>query len=157
MPSRRLDFTADLPRKRMADALLITDPKRRALPAYNAEWEIPDGCIEADESPYQATVRGCREELGLDLSPGRLLVVDWVPAHGRRTDGVMLVYDGPRPRRGPGGTHCVPPDELQGWAWSDPPQPAQRPRPLLARQVAKALSARADGSARYLEDAVQVT
>ncbi|MFG3642513.1 hypothetical protein ACGF3C_19840 [Micromonospora sp. NPDC047762] len=46
-------------------------------------------------------MRECREELGLDLTPDRLLVVDWVPTRDGRTDRVMVIYDGhPRPRYG---------------------------------------------------------
>lgn len=96
MPSERRDVTAGLPRKRMAAGLLLTDADERVLlvePVYKAGWEIPGGCVEADESPYQAAIRECREELGLDLAPGRLLVVDWVPARAGRTEGVMVVYD----------------------------------------------------------------
>ncbi|MFG2049813.1 NUDIX domain-containing protein [Micromonospora sp. NPDC048935] len=56
MPAERRDFTADLPRKRMAAGVFLTDPRGRVLlvePAYTASWEIPGGCVEADESPYQ--------------------------------------------------------------------------------------------------------
>ncbi|MGW1061169.1 NUDIX domain-containing protein [Micromonospora rubida] len=64
MPSECRDVTADLPRKRMAAGLLITDADERVLlvePVYKAEWEIPGGCVEADESPHQAAIRECRE------------------------------------------------------------------------------------------------
>ncbi|MFI7517546.1 NUDIX domain-containing protein [Micromonospora echinofusca] len=160
MPSERHDVTADLPRKRMAAGLLITDADERVLlvePVYKAEWEIPGGCVEADESPYQAAVRECREELGVDLTPGRLLVVDWVPARDGRTEGVMIVYDGGTLDATATERIVVPPGELKGWAWSDPLQTARRLRPLLARRIAEALRARADGCCYYLEDGVRVT
>ncbi|WP_243639520.1 NUDIX hydrolase [Micromonospora sp. MW-13] len=160
MPSGRRDFTADLPRKRMAAGLLITDADERILlvePVYKAEWEIPGGCVEADESPLQAVIRECREELGLGLSPGRLLVVDWVPAQDGRTEGVMVIYDGGTLDPTATKRIVVPPGELKGWAWSDPLQAGQRLRPLLARRIAEALHARADGCCHYLEDGVRVT
>ncbi|MBX7269590.1 NUDIX hydrolase [Micromonospora sp. Llam7] len=144
----------------MAAGLLITDADERVLlvePVYRADWEIPGGCVEADESPYQAAVRECREELGLDLTPGRLLVVDWVPAHDGRTEGVMIVYDGGTLDATATERIVVPPDELKGWAWSNPPQTARRLRPLVARRIAEALRARADGSCSYLEDGARVT
>jgi 8-oxo-dGTP pyrophosphatase MutT (NUDIX family) len=37
---------------------------------------VPDGAVEADESP--PAVRELKEELGLPVQPGRLLVTDWV-------------------------------------------------------------------------------
>lgn len=160
MPSERRDFTVDLPRKRLAAGLLITDPDERVLlvePAYKAQWEIPGGCVEADESPYQAAIRESREELGLDLPVGRLLVVDWVPARDGRIEGVMVIYDGGTLEATAAERIVVPPGELKGWAWSDPPQTGQRLPPLLARRITQALHARADGCAFYLEDGVRVT
>jgi 8-oxo-dGTP diphosphatase len=160
MPSHTPDITAGLPRKRMAAGLLITDADERVLlvePVYKAEWEIPGGCVEADESPHRAAVRECREELGLDLSPGRLLVVDWVPARDGRTEGVMVIYDGGTLDAATTERIMLPSDELKGWAWSDPAQTARRLRPLLTRRITEALHARAHQCCHYLEDGVRVT
>ncbi len=152
MPSGRLDFTAGLSRKRMAAGLLLTDPDQRVLlvePADQASREIPGGCVKVDESPCQAAAREAREELVLDLSPGRLLAVDWVPPREGRAEGVMFVYDGGTLDPAHAARIVVPPDELTGWAWSDPSKAARRLPPLLARWVTEAFHARADGSARY--------
>ena len=49
------DYTAGLPTKRMAAAVLFFDDTDRLLlvePAYTkTHWELPGGCVEADESP----------------------------------------------------------------------------------------------------------
>jgi hypothetical protein len=50
--------------------------------------------VDADESPYDAAVRELKEELGILVAPGRLLVVDWVPPRPGRTEGVMFVFYG---------------------------------------------------------------
>ncbi|WP_240669700.1 NUDIX domain-containing protein [Actinoplanes solisilvae] len=48
-------------------------------PTYKDYWEVPGGSVEADESPYATVVRELKEELGIAVQPGRLLVTDWVP------------------------------------------------------------------------------
>jgi 8-oxo-dGTP diphosphatase len=62
------DYTAGLPTKRMAAAVLFFDDTDRLLlvdPAYTKTyWELPGGCVEADESPRAAAVREIQEELG---------------------------------------------------------------------------------------------
>ncbi|MET8553323.1 NUDIX domain-containing protein [Micromonospora zamorensis] len=103
--------------------MLITDDDERVLlvePTYKAQWEIPGGCVDADESPYQAAFRACRKELALDLTPGGLLVLDRVPPHDGRPDGVMVANAS--------GETC---GERGGMAGAGEPQ---RPsRPVLAR------------------------
>src|SRR5690242_4646399 len=91
------DFTATLPRKRMASGVLLSDGEGRVLlvePTYKPSWEIPGGTVEAGESPYAAAVRELKEELDLPVRPGRLLVTDWVPPRPERTEGLMLIFDG---------------------------------------------------------------
>jgi ADP-ribose pyrophosphatase YjhB (NUDIX family) len=149
------DFTATLPRKRMGAGALFTDQAGQALlvkPIYKREWEVPGGAVEADESPRAATAREIEEELGLVVTPGRLLVVDWVPARDGRTEGLMLVFDGGVLTPAQTGTIRLPADELRSWAWCDQQQAEQRLSGLLARRVAAALEARVEGATAYLED-----
>jgi 8-oxo-dGTP diphosphatase len=149
------DFTATLPRKRMGAGLVMTDPSGLVLlvePVYKADWEIPGGAVEADESPRAATIRELGEELGLAVTPGRLLVVDWVPPREGRTEGLMLLFDGGILTPDQTGTIRLPPEELRSWAWCDQQQAEQRLSALLARRVAAALEARTDGGAAYLEN-----
>lgn len=90
-------YYASLHGKRMAAGVLITDDLDRVLllqPSYKPTWEIPGGVVEAGESPRAAARREVREELGLDIGLGRLLVVDWIAEDPPKTEGLMLVYDG---------------------------------------------------------------
>lgn len=64
-------------------------------PNYRDTWILPGGTVESDdgESPRQAARRETAEEIGLDIEPGPLLLIDWV----RRKDRPPLVfylYDG---------------------------------------------------------------
>jgi 8-oxo-dGTP diphosphatase len=151
------DFTATLPRKRMAAGVLFGDERGRVLlvePVYKPDWEVPGGCVEADESPRAAAEREVREELGLSVSVGRVLVIDWVGPRDDRTEGLMLIFDGGT--LADGDAIRLPADELRGWAWCTEPEAAGRLSPLLARRVAAAMRARAAGAAVYLEDGYDV-
>lgn len=90
-------WRASLPGKRMGAGALIRDPQGRVLvvePTYKESWEVPGGIVEADESPRRACVREIREELGLEIVPGRLLVSEWQGPEPDRTESVMLIFDG---------------------------------------------------------------
>ncbi|MFK3981739.1 NUDIX domain-containing protein [Micromonospora sp. NPDC050397] len=150
------DFTAALPRKRMGAGVLLRDADGRILlvePTYKDYWEIPGGVVEADESPYQAAMREVAEELGLSVTPGRLLVVDWVPPQMGRTEGVMFVYDGGQLDPARTSQITLPADELRSWAWCTPDEAEARLSPVLARRALAALLAVTQGTTLYLEDA----
>ncbi|NIK61048.1 NUDIX domain-containing protein [Kribbella shirazensis] len=90
-------IAARMPRKTAAGGALIRDRSGRILflePTYKPTLDIPGGIVEYDESPYEACCREVKEEIGLDLEIGRLLVVDWVPAHGPWSDSLAFVFDG---------------------------------------------------------------
>ncbi len=141
----------------MGSGVLLRDDDGRILlvePTYKGHWELPGGVVEADESPYDAAVREVREELGLSVTPGRLLVVDWVPSHAGRTEGVMLVYDGGL--LDATAEIRLPAEELRGWAWSTPAEAQRRLSPLLARRATAALEAITDNVTVYLENGTRV-
>src|SRR4029434_2198406 len=77
--------TAKQARKRVAADVLVRDASQRILlvdPSYKPDWDLPGGMAEANEPPLDAARREGREELGLTLTIGRLLGVDWVRPHG---------------------------------------------------------------------------
>ncbi|WAL74832.1 NUDIX hydrolase [Kitasatospora sp. YST-16] len=84
-------------RKRVAVDLLIRDTRGRVLvvnPAYKPDWDLPGGMSEANEAPDDTARRELREELGLDIVPCGLLVVEWVPPHGPWDDQLAFILDG---------------------------------------------------------------
>jgi 8-oxo-dGTP diphosphatase len=153
------DYTATLPRKRMGSGVLFRDATDRVLlvePTYKDYWELPGGAVDGDESPRDAARREVEEELGFAMSPGRLLVVDWVPPRPGRTEGVMFVYDGGVLDAKATSNLHLPADELRSWAWCTLTEAQQRLSPLLARRAAAALEATADAVTYYLEDGNRV-
>lgn len=84
-------------RKRVSADMLIRDVAGRILlvdPTYKPHWDLPGGMAEANESPRTAAEREVHEELGLSATAGRLLVLEWVPAHGPWDDLLSFVFDG---------------------------------------------------------------
>jgi 8-oxo-dGTP diphosphatase len=92
-----LEYLESLPKKRMGAGLLIRDDQHRALivhPTYKPSLEIPGGMVEANESPKTCAIREALEELGLELSVGRLLVLDYLEPSTDRNESLQFVFDG---------------------------------------------------------------
>ncbi|MBI1759237.1 MAG: NUDIX hydrolase [Actinobacteria bacterium] len=142
------------PRKRVAGGALIHDGSGRLLfviPNYKPGLEIPGGMAEENESPAAACRREIREELGLELDIGELLVVDWLPAHGVWPDGLMFLFNGGviDSVAAPGIAARDP--ELDGTVFMHLADAAPRLRPSMMRRLTTALDALRDGRPRYAE------
>jgi ADP-ribose pyrophosphatase YjhB (NUDIX family) len=86
-----------LPRKRAIGQMLVRDPDDRVLLCrltYKNDWDLPGGVVEVNESPRAAVSREVKEELGLDVSAGPLLLTDWLPPWSGWDDALCLVFDG---------------------------------------------------------------
>ncbi|MDH6113659.1 8-oxo-dGTP pyrophosphatase MutT (NUDIX family) [Kitasatospora sp. MAP12-15] len=142
-------------RKRVAVDLIIRDRRGRVLvvnPGYKPGWDLPGGMVEANESPEAAGRREVSEELGLDLTPRKLLVVDWVPPHGPWDDQLAMIFDGGE-ITAEQATQLRPHDhELSDAVMLSTAAARERLRPRLQPRYDAALLALADGHARYLQD-----
>lgn len=122
---------------------LITDSEGRVLvvkPNYRDHWLFPGGAADHNEAPEDACARELREELGLDLPVGPLLVVAWAPLRGDRVrPTVGFVFDAgvlDRPER-----IRLQEDELDDHAFLEPGEAAGRLGPA-GELLAPALRAR---------------
>lgn len=62
----------------------VTDPANRLLivkPNYRDDWQFVGGMVDLGETPDEACAREIKEEIGIDLPVGDLLVLDYVPRH----------------------------------------------------------------------------
>jgi 8-oxo-dGTP diphosphatase len=117
-------------------------------PVYKPAWEIPGGAVEQGESPRAACRREVAEELGLDISPGAMLAVDYrEPQPGRRGDALRFIFDGGVLRSEQVASIVLSPDELSEYRFVGPASLDEFVIPVLARRLRACL----DGGG-YLEE-----
>jgi 8-oxo-dGTP pyrophosphatase MutT (NUDIX family) len=90
-------MNSTLPRKRLIAHVLIRDPAGRVLLCdtyFKHDWELPGGIVEPGEPPRHGAIREVREELGIDLPLGPLLVTDWLPPYLGWDDALEMIFDG---------------------------------------------------------------
>ena len=89
--------TVPLPGIPVSAGALIYDRAGRLLilkPTYKSGWTIPGGVMEADgESPWEACQREVQEETGLEVSHGRLVVMDFRRPKEARPGGIRFLFD----------------------------------------------------------------
>jgi 8-oxo-dGTP diphosphatase len=150
----RARYYASLATKRMGAGLVCRDATDRILlvqPTYKPTWEIPGGAVEADESPAAAVAREVREELGISLPVGPLLVVDWIPAQHPKTEGLMMLFDGGVLDEAVSRRFSLPAEELSDWAFVAADGLGQYVTHSMAQRLQAALVALNAGGPLYLE------
>ena len=143
------------PRKRVSVDVLFRDEAGRILlvdPQYKPDWDLPGGMAEANESPLDAARREVAEELGIEYSGGRLLVVDWVAPHGPWDDSLAFIFDGGVLRERDRVSIRLLDGELNGYRFVPPDQLGQLLRPYVEARVRQALKTADDGAVRYLHN-----
>ena len=150
MTERDSAFWAGLARVRTGAGALITDGEGHVLmvePTYKDRWEIPGGSVDAGETAVDACRRECREELGLEIDTGRLLVLEHQTEQGERGDSIMFVYDGGVIRDA--STIRLPADELRSFRFVEPDELGDITSERIARRVKLAFDALTTG--RFVE------
>jgi ADP-ribose pyrophosphatase YjhB (NUDIX family) len=97
MPGDEDDEAFELPRIPASAGALIFDGSGRLLivnPTYKKHWTIPGGIMEANgETPWEGCRREVREEVGLDVTHGRLVAVDFLRPRRTNAGGMRFLFD----------------------------------------------------------------
>lgn len=143
-----------LPRKRAISQLLVRDTDGRVLLCeltYKRDWDLPGGVVEVGESPQRAAGREVEEELGVTLTPGPLLLTDWLPPWGGWDDALCLVFDGGTHERALLDRVVRETREIHAVEFCTAPQVEQRCADFTARRIAAALAALDSPAPAYVE------
>jgi 8-oxo-dGTP pyrophosphatase MutT (NUDIX family) len=137
-------YASSLPRMQVGSGCLFQNGSGQILlvkPVYKPLWEIPGGAAEQGESPMAACRREIAEELGLDLHPGRLLVVDYrEPQPGLRGDALRFVFDGGVLSPQQISAIRLQPEELSEFRFVDPADLDEYVIPVMARRLRACLN-----------------
>ncbi|MDH6117501.1 ADP-ribose pyrophosphatase YjhB (NUDIX family) [Kitasatospora sp. GAS204A] len=146
-------------RKRVAADVLLRDTNGRVLlvkPTYKPGWDLPGGMAEANEPPEETAVRELREELGLEVVPRGVLVVDWVAPHGPWDDQIAFIFDGGILHVDQAEQLRPHDDELSEARFVPVDTAATLLRERLRNRLGAAVRSLADGRPVYLRDGVPV-
>lgn len=143
-----------LPRKRLIAHVLMRDEDGRVLlceTQFKSDWELPGGIVEPNEPPRLGAIREVREELGIELDVGRLLVVDWMPPYLGWDDAIEMIFDGGIVEESDLSHWSLQPAEIRSVRLCSLDHAAELVTPLAHRRLALAASLGPDQTA-YTED-----
>lgn len=130
-----------LPKKRLIAHVLMRDVHDRILlceTQFKQDWELPGGIVEPLEPPRLGAEREVREELGIDLQIGRLLVVDWMPPYLGWDDAIEMIFDGGTVTEDDLASWSLQPTEIKTVALVDLPAASELLTPLAFRRLSLA-------------------
>jgi 8-oxo-dGTP diphosphatase len=151
-PAEQAAWYAQLPTMFGAAAALFTDAAGRVLlvkPNYRDHWSLPGGILEHGEPPHEGCRREVKEELGLDIAPGRLLVLGWAgPDEIRPRPVVHFVFDGGE--LAGDVLILLQEDELDEYRFVQTADLEEYLPPLISERVAAAVRGRDTGTTAYM-------
>jgi 8-oxo-dGTP diphosphatase len=158
-PAEEQAWHASLPSVVVSAAALIGDGADGVLlvkPNYRDHWSLPGGICELAEPPHLACAREVTEELGLDITVGTMLVVDWLLADARygpqARPTMHFVFDGGVLPDTSG--IVLQAEELDDWRFVAPGELAGYLPARSVRRVSGAVRARQEGCSSYVPPSI---
>ena len=145
----------DYPKKQLGAGVLFFNRAGQPLlvkPTYRDTWSIPGGVVEDGESPRQGCAREVREEIGLDVALGPLLVVDYTSLTSAPRENLQFLFHGGVLDDDAIARIVLPEAELSAYRFATTDDALALLNPRLARRLPHALGCIATGAAVYLED-----
>jgi 8-oxo-dGTP pyrophosphatase MutT (NUDIX family) len=147
-----------LPRIPASAGGLIFDRSGRLLivnPTYKKHWTIPGGIMEADgETPWEGCRREVREEVGLDVTAGRLVAVDFLRPRPKDAGGMRFLFDCGAMSDEALASITLQEEELSEYRLAEVPVALEILSAPLRRRIGEALKA-GPGECVYLEDGLR--
>ena len=143
----------EYPHKYLSGAALFVDATSHVLlvkPHYRPTWNLPGGIVEDDESPLAGCVREVREELGLSVPIGRMLVADY-RVNPEAGESIQFVFDGGELGDETADSIVLQAEELTDWRFVTLAESEELLTAHMIRRVAAAAEARTNGATYYLE------
>jgi 8-oxo-dGTP diphosphatase len=143
-----------LPKKRLIAHVLMRDEQDRMLlceTQFKKDCELLGCTVEPLEPPRLGAARKVREELGIDLQVGRLLVVDWMPPYLGWDDAIEMIFDGGTVDENDLAYWSLQPTEIKAVALVDLATASEFLTPLAFRRLSLAVALGPDEMA-YTEE-----
>jgi len=147
----KVEYYNSLPRKRSAVGVLIfREGKILTLePAYKTNWVVPGGVVERSESPFEAAIRECEEEIGQKVTITKFLCADYKRGNPEIGDAVHFLFLGEL-----SGSAVIKTDEkeIKQFLWLNPEEALEKFDSHLSVRVRAGLEALKEGLPYYCED-----
>ncbi len=145
-------LNARLPKKRNIAQGLLRNPAGQVLLCeltYKKEWDLPGGVVDPGEPPAVTVVREVREELGIAVTAGGLVAVNWLPPWRGWDDAHLFLFDLGVHETGELDPARFLRREIAGVHWVEPARAVRHVAPYTARMLEVTATA---GRTLYLEN-----
>jgi len=141
--------------KTVLAAALIRDDVGGVLivrPSYREDWSLPGGGVQQGEPPKQGCERVLKEALGIKLTLGHLLCLDYQTEDARGIESLTFVFDAGEATPDNIIDIALPENKLSAFEFAAPSVAVEKLNASLGRCLRYALAAQHNRQTLYLEN-----